>query len=79
MYPGGAGGYEDAGKAAFEEIINENNEGHFYPAWGICHGSLMLAQFTALDPDKVTSDSGDYDRNLPLEFLEDTSKTKMYC
>lgn len=44
LYPGGPGGYEEIGGVVFEEIKKFNDEGHFYPAWGTCRGSLIIAQ-----------------------------------
>lgn len=78
LFPGGNGDNVDIGRLAFKEIIKNNDEGHFFPAWGTCLGYENMIAYTA---DSGFDSWGIYDYHkvsLPLKFLKKPSETKMY-
>jgi gamma-glutamyl hydrolase len=38
LFPGGGGDYVDYGGKIIQKIMEYNDEGHYYPAWGTCLG-----------------------------------------
>ena len=47
LFPGGDGDYLATGKFVFDQVIKKNDEGQFYPAWGICLGYENMVNYTA--------------------------------
>ena len=43
LYPGGGGDYIEFGRKIFNEMISINDNGGFYPAYGICLGFENMA------------------------------------
>ena len=78
LFPGGNGDNVDLGKIAFDYVVKQNDQGHFYPAWGTCLGYENMVGYTA---DSGFDSWGRYDLHkvsLPLDFTVDPTTTKMY-
>mmetsp|Transcript_23072 Transcript_23072/g.35719 ORF Transcript_23072/g.35719 Transcript_23072/m.35719 type:complete len:94 (-) Transcript_23072:490-771(-) len=56
LYPGGNSDYYDFGLKVFEEVKRRNDEGEFFPIFGICMGHEYLSMFTATNSSSVLSD-----------------------
>lgn len=78
LFPGGDGDYLELGKIVFDEVVRLNDEGQFYPAWGICLGYENMINYTA----SIGWDAlGHYDvdtASLPIEFTRNPLHTKFY-
>ena len=78
LFPGGDGDNLAMGKFVFDEIVKRNDEGQFYPAWGICLGYENMVNYTAsagwgaLDHYELDTAS------LPLHFTKDPMRTRFY-
>jgi gamma-glutamyl hydrolase len=78
LFPGGDGDDVDIGRIVFDEIIKQNDQGHYYPAWGTCLGYENMIAYTA---DEGFGSWGIYDYHavsLPLTFLKKPEDTKMF-
>ena len=80
LFPGGAGDDQYKAKARFiyEQAIEMNDKGEFFPLWGICQGFEYLAMFAADEGDSVLTKLQSHDISLRLQFTVDPSKTKMF-
>ena len=47
LFPGGGDGGEDFGELIFRQILEYNDEGNFYPAWGTCLGYEHMVMYTS--------------------------------
>ena len=80
FYPGGNGDYGAPAQLVWDELIKQNDAGHFYPAWGTCLGYETFGLLTATDPDTLwNTDSEIHHVSLPIEFTMDTSESSMFC
>lgn len=43
LFPGGDGDYIEFGRSMYKEVKSMNDQGHFYPLWGICLGFENMA------------------------------------
>ena len=76
LLPGGSGDYKAFAKQIFDTVKSLNDQGTFYPLWGTCLGFQNLARSAA--SGLVISALYAEDVNLPLEFIDDPTQTKMF-
>ena len=80
LFPGGAGDEQYKLKAQFiyKQAIKMNDNGEFFPLWGICQGFEYLAMFAADAGDAVLTKLESHDVSIPIKFEVDPEKTKMF-
>ena len=78
LLPGGSGGYQDFGKIVFDEVVQLNDEGQFYPMWGICEGHEYLVNYTADAGFDALDFRGAHHLSLPLIFTLDPTHSRFY-
>ena len=80
LFPGGTGGYKDKAEFVFNEVLKKNQNGQFYPMWGICEGFEYLASFTAKEGWDVLDTSGEFSAHasLPLSFKMNPNESALY-
>jgi len=79
LFPGGANSYIEYGGRIIERIMQYNDEGHFYPAWGTCLGYEALMTWASSAPDDILEVYNAHAISLPLSFLEKPETTKMFA
>jgi gamma-glutamyl hydrolase len=72
LFPGGDDdGYYDLGELIFETAKEFNDEGEFYPLWGICQGFENLAMYSADAGKDILTRREAHDISLTIDFLDD--------
>jgi len=79
LFPGGGGDYIEFGRPIYEAILEANDQGHFYPAWGTCLGLEALATWASSDGRDVLTHLEAEHVSLPLFFTADPLETKMFA
>ena len=78
LFPGGDGDYLEYGNFVYDQIKSYNDQGVFYPLWGVCMGYENLASYVAdAGWDIMTSFELDHG-SLELEFTKDPRDTQMF-
>ena len=78
LFPGGGCSNYDLGKIVWNEVLEYNKAGKFYPMWGTCMGYENMVMYTA-DLGKQAIDSFDLHKvSLPIKFLKKPESTKMF-
>lgn len=78
IMPGGNGDYEVLGKRVFDEVIRRNEEGQFFPAWGICLGYEFMVNYTS---SRGWDTLGHYyirSQSIPIKFTQNPNTTVFY-
>jgi len=78
LFPGGDGDYLEYGEFVFNKIKEYNDNGVYYPAWGVCMGYENMLSYVADDGWNVM---GSYEMDygsLELDFLVDPRDTQMF-
>ena len=69
LFPGGGkgGGYDDMGQQIFDYLYEKNEQGTYFPMFGICLGMQKLVKYAAKNKYSIL---GDYPifKYLPLDF-----------
>ena len=70
LFPGGAGDsqYEAKARFIYEQAVEMNDKGEFFPIWGICQGYEYLAVFAADEGEDVLTKLESHKVSLPLKF-----------
>lgn len=68
IFPGGDADYYELAGFILDYIKKENQNGNYYPLWGICLGFEYVNQLESDQPDKVLGDFVLHNVSLPLEF-----------
>lgn len=79
LIPGGAGNYRRVGSIILREAMKKNDRGEFFPVYGICLGFEFLSKVTAEQSSNVLENIYAKKISLPLKFMKDPRKTKMFC
>ena len=79
LFPGGDNEYLEYGGKIIERIMQYNDEGHFYPAWGTCLGYESLITWASSNPDTILEAYSAHAISLPLEFVIAPEKTEMFA
>ena len=78
IFPGGAGDYIEYGRKIIHKLIEYNDSGLFYPAFGICLGfenMLIWASDVGID---VLETYNAHAISLTVDFVVDPSTSKMW-
>ena len=78
VFPGGNGNYLDVGEKIFKKVKEFNDNGQFYPLFGICQGYEYLSIYTSDLQKDVLQDFVLMRTSIPVEFTKDTSETLMF-
>jgi gamma-glutamyl hydrolase len=79
LFPGGANSYVQYGEKIIQKLMEYNDEGHFYPAWGTCLGYEALMVWASSAGDDILEVYNAHAISLPLSFLEKPESTKMFA
>lgn len=77
LFPGGGGHYTDFSSFIMDRLVEYNDAGHFYPAWGTCLGFENLVKW-ASDLEYPLTQLQAHKISLPLDFTVDPQTTKMF-
>lgn len=78
LLPGGDGNYLEYGNLVYDIVKDYNDQGVYYPLWGVCMGYENLVSYVA-DGGWNVMTSFEYDNgSLPLEFVKDPRDTQMF-
>lgn len=76
--PGGDGDNLEYGSFIYSKIKEYNDQGTYYPLWGVCMGYENMMSYAA-DAGWDVMTSFEYDNgSLPLEFTQDPRDTQMF-
>ena len=79
IFPGGDGDYVEYGRKIMNKLIEYNDKGLFYPAYGICLGyENMMIWASDIGADIIQSYIA-HDISLNLDFTVDPSTSKMWA
>lgn len=79
LFPGGGGDYLEYGRTIMNKLIEYNDEGMFYPAWGTCLGfENMLIWASDRDTD-ILEPYYAHAISLTLDFVVEPSETEMFA
>ena len=81
LLPGGAGDgeYEAKARYIYEQAIEMNDSGEFFPLWGICQGYKYFAVIAADEGASVLTHLESHDISIPITFQVDPAQTKMFA
>lgn len=82
MFPGGGAGYPDSAQYVYDQIVEYNKKGDYFPLWGTCMGFEWLVIATTqnvniLDPKSGQMDA--YNYSIPLDFTEAAYKSRIFA
>lgn len=77
--PGGGGSYTDFGRVIMERIVQYNDDGVYYPVFGVCLGYENMMKYAADAGVNITSSYILHETSLPLEFVVDTATSSMWA
>jgi len=78
LFPGGDGDYLEFGRVVFNKIKEYNDNGTYYPAWGTCLGFEDFVIYAADEGEKAMELFVVENASLPLKFVKDPRKSKMF-
>lgn len=78
LFPGGDGDYVEYGRKIMDQIIAYNDNGVFYPAFGICLGFENMAIWAADRGVDILETYNAHAISLKLEFVTDPSTSSMW-
>lgn len=79
LFPGGGGDYVEFGRTIMNKLIEYNDNGDFYPAWGTCLGFENM-NIWASDRDLDILERYDaHNISLTLDFQVDPSESTMFA
>ena len=73
VLPGGNGNYLDLGEKIFNKVKEFNDNGQFYPLFGICQGYEYLSIYTSDLREDVLGDFVMMRKSIPVNFTTDPS------
>ena len=79
LFPGGANSYVEWGRKVIDKIMEYNDDGHFYPAWGTCLGYEALMVWASSAGDDILEEYEAHAISLPIEFTAKPENTKMFA
>lgn len=79
LFPGGDGDYTDYGLKIINKLMEYNDQGLVYPAWGTCLGyETMMIWASSVGTKDIWDSYIVHDISLPLKFVVDPTKTAMF-
>jgi len=78
LFPGGDGDYDVYGGKIISKIMEYNDNGHFYPAWGTCLGYDYMMIWASSVREDVLEPRNAHGISLPLKFVVDPATTYMF-
>jgi len=70
--------YYETGKAVYDFVISEGEQGRPFPLFGVCLGYEMISIITADDPNILDTGFDSYDYALPLQFTSEAQSSVMF-
>jgi gamma-glutamyl-gamma-aminobutyrate hydrolase PuuD len=80
LFPGGGGGtnYTDYGRIIYNKAKEYNDQGNFFPMFGICLGMQNMAIWASTEGTSVLDNIAAHNISLPLTFEIPPEQTKMF-
>jgi gamma-glutamyl hydrolase len=78
LFPGGNGNYVEYGRKIMNRLIQYNDEGTFFPAWGTCLGFEDMLIWASDRGKDILEVYNAHATSLTLDFVVDPVSTKMF-
>jgi len=77
--PGGSGDYIEYGRTIMDKVIEYNDNGLFYPVFGVCLGYENMMLYVADAGEDILGSYILHDVSLPLDFVVDPAESKLWA